>query len=237
MKLTNEIWAFIPARFGSKRVVHKNIKKINNIPLLAHSVIFALKVKKISKIIVSSDSKKYLNVAKKYGASELHLRKKKFSKDETPDIDVFYDYTRDLIKKNKDVPKYFLHLRPSTPFRNVRTCNMIINFFQKNKKKYTALRSVSSMTNPSYKTMRIVNQKLCSIIKKDFSMDKLNKPGNSFPKTFIPNGQYDIVKTENILKKILHGNKVFGFISKEFNSDIDDANDFLKVKKFYSSNF
>ena len=67
MKFSNEIWAVVPARSGSKSIKHKNIKKFDGKPLLAHSIIIAKRSKKISNIIFSSDSQKYINIAKKYG--------------------------------------------------------------------------------------------------------------------------------------------------------------------------
>ena len=35
--------AYIPARLGSKRIKHKNIKKLNGKPLIAYSIQHALK--------------------------------------------------------------------------------------------------------------------------------------------------------------------------------------------------
>jgi len=102
----------------------------------------------------------------------------------------------------------------------------------KNKNKFSSLRSVSKMSNPSYKTMRIVNKKLCSLFNKDFDMDKLNAPKEKFPVTYVPNGQFDFIKTENILKKKFHGKKVLPFITSGFCSDIDDIEDFKKVSMF-----
>ena len=43
MKLVNEFWAFIPARSGSKGIKNKNIVKLGKLPLLAYSIIAALK--------------------------------------------------------------------------------------------------------------------------------------------------------------------------------------------------
>ena len=56
MKLKDEFWAFIPARSGSKKIKNKNIKKLNNIPLLAYSIIAAKKNSYIKKTIFSSDN-------------------------------------------------------------------------------------------------------------------------------------------------------------------------------------
>ena len=236
MKFSNQIWAFIPARSGSKSIKNKNILKINNVHLIGYSIKFAKKLKKISKIIFSSDSNKYLAIAKKYGCENLVLRKKSLSLDDTPDVEVFYSYVKNLISKKKILPKYFLHLRPTTPIRSKKDFNNALNLFLKNKNKFSSLRSVSKMSNPSYKTMRIVNKKLCSLFNKDFDMDKLNVPKEKFPVTYVPNGQFDFIKTENILKKIFHGKKVLPFITSGFNSDIDDIEDFKKVSMFIKKN-
>ncbi len=87
------------------------------------------------------------------------------------------------------------------------------------------------MSNPSYKTFRIRKQKLCSISKVDYDLDKYNLPKEMFEKTYFPNGYVDIFKTKNIFKNYLHGNKVYPFIVNEYNSDIDNLDDFKKLKK------
>ena len=66
MKNEELFWAFIPARSGSKSIKNKNLLKLRNRPLLAYSVIAARKLKIVKRVVVSSDSKKYLSIAKKY---------------------------------------------------------------------------------------------------------------------------------------------------------------------------
>ena len=228
MKKKNLFWIFIPARSGSKSIKNKNIKLLNRIPLLAYSVISAKKLK-IGRVVVSSDSKKYLNIAKKYGSDFLHLRPKKFSKDSSTDLDVFRGFLRDLKKMNITPPKFFIHLRPTTPIRENGILLKAIKLFLRNSKKNSSLRSVSVMSFPSYKTMRIKNRRLCSIIDDNFNIDKYNKPKEFFPRTYLPNGYIDIIKTTNILKNQFHGRKVLPYIDN-FNSDIDSKEDYQYVK-------
>ena len=64
----------------------------------------------------------------------------------------------------------------------------------------------------------------------DFNLDKYNKPKQFFPKTYLPNGYIDIVKTSNIIKNQFHGKKVLPYIVDEFNSDIDNKEDYNYVK-------
>ena len=61
-------FAIICARGGSKGLKNKNLKKINGLSLVAHSVLMAKKIKIIKKIIVSTDSKRIADEAIKYGA-------------------------------------------------------------------------------------------------------------------------------------------------------------------------
>ena len=60
--------AIIPARSGSKSLVDKNIKKLSGHPLIAYSIVAAKMSKLIDRVVVSTNSQKYANIAEKYGA-------------------------------------------------------------------------------------------------------------------------------------------------------------------------
>ena len=49
----------ICARSDSKGLKNKNVKMINGIPLVAHSIIQAKKSREFDKIVVSTDSKRF----------------------------------------------------------------------------------------------------------------------------------------------------------------------------------
>ena len=55
--IKKNILAIIPARSGSQRLKNKNILKFDDKPLIAHTILEALKVKELNEIIVSTDSK------------------------------------------------------------------------------------------------------------------------------------------------------------------------------------
>ena len=71
-----------------------------------------------------------------------------------------------------------------------------------------------------------------SLFYNSFDLEIINKARQTYQKTYIPNGYADIIRTENLIKKTLHGNKVFGYIISEFNSDIDNITDFKRTKKY-----
>ena len=70
-----KIIAVIPARSGSKSVKDKNIHIYKKKPLIFHSIKLAKKSKFIDKVVFTSDSNKYLNLASKYKILIYYLHK------------------------------------------------------------------------------------------------------------------------------------------------------------------
>ena len=83
------ILAVIPARSGSKGVQNKNIRFLGGHPLMAWSIKTALESNLINRVIVSTDSKEYSDIAKEYNAEVPVLRPKSISNDQSKDIDLF----------------------------------------------------------------------------------------------------------------------------------------------------
>ena len=82
----------IPARSGSKRLKNKNIKNFFGNPIIAYTIKTEIKSKLFDEVIVSTDSNKYISIAKKYGATVPFLRSKKLSSDYARDVDVIRFY-------------------------------------------------------------------------------------------------------------------------------------------------
>ena len=94
--------AIICARSGSKGLKNKNILKIAGVPLIGHSIKMAKSLKNISKVIVSTDSKKIASIAKKFGAEVPFLRPKDLSTDKSREIDA-WKHAIDFYKKKKSI--------------------------------------------------------------------------------------------------------------------------------------
>ena len=91
------------------------------------------------------------------------------------------------------------------------------------------MRSVRLMPESSYKSLRIVDKKLSSIIKKDFNLDKYNKSRHLYTKTYEADGIVDIYKTTNFLKNTLLGKKVYPLINSDIFSNIDTKEQYKNV--------
>ena len=59
------ITAIIPARGGSKGLPDKNIKEFAAKPLIVHSIEYALASKLVNEVVISTDSTKISEIAKK----------------------------------------------------------------------------------------------------------------------------------------------------------------------------
>jgi pseudaminic acid cytidylyltransferase len=60
--------AVIPARGGSKRIPHKNIRDFAGKPMIAHSIECALRSNLFDRVMVSTDSREIAMVAEQFGA-------------------------------------------------------------------------------------------------------------------------------------------------------------------------
>ena len=76
-----KVLAIIPGRGGSKGIPYKNIRKLGNLPLIAHTILSAKNSKNVNRVIVSTDNDKIASISKKFGAEIPFMRPKKFSLD------------------------------------------------------------------------------------------------------------------------------------------------------------
>ena len=111
-----KIIAIVTARGGSKGLPKKNIKKINEKPLICWTLERAYQSKLIDEVFISTDSNEIKRVCNNYGYEVTELRPKKLAEDDTPSSDVII-HVLDLYEKNKLKFDYVLLLEPTSPLR------------------------------------------------------------------------------------------------------------------------
>jgi pseudaminic acid cytidylyltransferase len=77
----------IPARGGSKRIHEKNLKELDGIPIIGHTLNRAKKSELFSEIYVSTDNESIRNISKRFGADIID-RPQNLADDFTPTLDV-----------------------------------------------------------------------------------------------------------------------------------------------------
>lgn len=130
MKKKKIIFCFIFARGGSKGIKNKNLAKLNNKPLLYHSIDLAKKIKSITKIFVSTDNKRIANYAKKRNVYVID-RPKKLSQDSSPEI-YAWKHAIKALKKDKIFFDVFLSLPTTSPLRSKNDVVKSLKMLNKN---------------------------------------------------------------------------------------------------------
>ena len=227
--------ALIPARSGSKGVKNKNIRQICGHSLLEWSIKAALKSEQVNRVIVSTDSEEYAQLANEAGAEVPFLRPKEISLDYSTDYE-FINHALDWLKLNKEIPELIIHLRPTTPLRDPLIIDKAIKTF-KGCKNRTSLRSVHEMSESSYKNFEINNSgELVPLGFNNMSIDALNNARQVFPKTYMANGYVDVLSVEYIKStKTIHGDSVLPFLTPSV-CEVDSLEDFEYINFQVSKN-
>jgi len=217
----------IPARSGSKGVPGKNIAQLKGHPLIAYSIA-AAKLAGVERVLISTDSKEYAEIARYYGAEVPFLRPAELSTDRSTDYE-FMRHAMEWIRDNEGIePEYWLHIRPTTPLRDPIILKQAIKAI-KNHPQATSLRSGHEAPESPFKWL-MKNEKgyfmgLCE----DLTPEKVNLPRQSFPPVYVPNGYVDIVRISHVLKNTtLHGDKMLVFETPPV-AEIDTKEDFEYV--------
>ena len=108
--------AIIPARAGSKGLPDKNIKLLNGKPLLQYSVEAALGSGCFDKVMVSTDSEKYAEIAREAGAEVPFLRSAYTSTDKASSWDMVEEVLDGYERLGWTFDTFCL-LQPTSPMR------------------------------------------------------------------------------------------------------------------------
>lgn len=91
--------AIIPARGGSKRIPHKNIKEFHGKPIIAYSIEAALRSGLFNEVMVSTDDQEIAAIAKQYGASVPFMRSAETANDFATTADVLKEVLSEYNKR------------------------------------------------------------------------------------------------------------------------------------------
>jgi pseudaminic acid cytidylyltransferase len=148
------IVAVIPARGGSKRIPHKNIKNFLGKPIIAWSIETAIKSGIFDKVIVSTDDDEIAAVAKEYGAEVPFIRPAELSDDNTGTSPVVKHAIRWLQSNGHEV-EYACCIYATAPF--VQSKYLLEGFSKLKEFNKAYAFSVTSFPFPIQRALRIVN--------------------------------------------------------------------------------
>ena len=222
--------AIIPARSGSKGLPDKNIKKLYGKPLIAYSIDAALESKMFDTVMVSTDSEKYADIARRYGAKVPFLRSSATSGDNAGSWDVVREVLEDYQKLGKDFDTVML-LQPTSP---LRTAQDIVRAFElKDKKKAKSVISVCEMEHSPLWSNTLPD----SLSLRGFEKT-IDTPRQQLPTYYRINGAIYLVDTEILYQAgSIYDNNCFAFIMPRDKSvDIDTEFDF-RISEFFLTKY
>lgn len=217
--------AIIPARSGSKGLKDKNIKELNGKPLLAYSIEAAKESNLFDEIMVSTDSEKYVEIARSFGAHVPFLRSEVNSSDKAGSWDVVLEVLENYQKLGKIFNSVCL-LQPTSP---LRTAQDIIEAYRLlETKKADAITSVCEADHSPLWTMTLPESQSLGEFRKQTNV----KPRQQLPSYYRLNGAIYIRKVNYINEKIqiLDSNEFAYIMHREHSVDIDTELDFTIAK-------
>jgi CMP-N-acetylneuraminic acid synthetase len=120
--------AFIFARGGSKGLPGKNLRLLCGKPLIAWAIEQAKAVKRIERVIVSTDSDEIANVARQYGAETPFIRPTELATDESPEW-LAWGHALKYLQSESGLPEAMVSVPVTAPLRESADIDRCIDEF------------------------------------------------------------------------------------------------------------
>ena len=223
-----KILAIIPARKGSKGLKGKNIKELCGKPLIAWSIEAALTSKYLDEVVVSTDDKTTIDIAKKYGASAPFLRPEYLSSDVATTFDVL-KHTINFYKSELNKEFYYIVLlEPTSPLRDFSDIdNAVEQLIYSDASSIVGI-SKTEGQNPAF----LVNKDKDNFISYYASKDMSSLRRQDVKDIYFFDGSIYISELKSLLdrKTFYHDNTIGYEMPKCKSLEIDDIYDFIMVE-------
>lgn len=222
-----EILALIPAKGTSRGLPAKNLHPFMGKPLFYWSVKAAKESGFITRVVVSSESDKILNLAQEYG-SDIVERPVELAQDDSRAEEVIIDALSQLHEDGYR-PDILILLQPTSPLRNSDDIDAALSLFFA--EKGTAL--ISGFTPGTHPLKNfIINKDGCLTSILDDRHPFANR--QTLPPAFCPNGAIFIIQTDLFLRKglLLTEKTIPFYMDAKRSIDIDTLESLVEAEEF-----
>lgn len=220
--------ALVPARSGSKRIVDKNIMRLNKHPLIAYSIRAAIDSGIFDRVVCVTDSADYANIARYYGADVPRLRPAEISGDRSFDIE-WVQWILTTLMADGTAFDAFSILRPTSPFRLPSTIQRAWKTF-KDDNTADSLRAIQKVTEHPGKMWVKDGVRIFPLVPfKSNGVPWHSSQYSSLPEVFVQNASLEIARTHVALQGgSIAGQAVLPFVSEgEEGFDINTQHDWI----------
>lgn len=210
------ILAVIPARGGSKGIPRKNVRLLNEKPLIYYAISNAKNSDFINDVYVSTDDDEITMISKKY-ESKIIERNPELGKDAVTLDPVIYEALQRIELQEDKKYDIIITMQATSPLLKKETLDKAIEYFISNN-----LDTLISVINkPHLSWTRDENNVIIPNYKKRLNRQQL-------PANYLETGSFVITKREYVTETSRFGKKVSVYeVSEEEAIDIDDYNDWI----------
>jgi CMP-N-acetylneuraminic acid synthetase len=228
--------ALIPARSGSVRVKHKNVKRLAGHPLIAYTIAAARASGVFSEVLVSTDSEDYADIARHYGATVPFLRSAEFAGATSPDSEWVIEVLEKLsLRAGRSTA--FSILRPTSPLRQADTIQRAWRTFLE-AEGVDSLRAVEKVEQHPGKMWVVRNGRLLPLL----PLGPEDRPWHSqqtatLPEVYVQNASLEIAWTEMALRtRSIAGSTIVPFFTRDDEGlDINSEHDWWYAEHLIAS--
>ena len=180
----------ICARGGSKGIPKKNIKLLNDVPLINYTINLAQQVSKHwnSKLSLSTDDSEILDLAKLSGINTSYLRPDYLSNDQAGKVETLAHLLNYEEKDSLNNFDYILDLDVSSPLRNLDDIKKGFNIIEMDKEMLTLFSVSEPNRNPYFNVVE--QNKLTGYYRLVNKLDKPIQSRQNAPKVFDMNSSF-----------------------------------------------
>lgn len=144
------ILGIVPARGGSQGIPGKNIKLLNGLPLIAHTLQQATEATLIDRVIVSTDDENIAECARSFAADVPFLRPNNLATSTSSTLELILHAIDRLEEDGEKYDKVCL-LQPTSPYRPKGIIDEAIRFFaSQESRSLVSIRKVPTHYNPHW---------------------------------------------------------------------------------------
>lgn len=233
--MTPKCVALIPARAGSKRIKDKNVRLLAGHPLIAYTIVAARASGVFQKVLVSTDSAEYADIARAYGADVPFLRPPEFAGATSPDIEWVEHALRRLADAGEAYEAFSI-LRPTSPFRQPETIRRAWDLFR-SEEGIDSLRAVEKCTQHPGKMWVIRGRRMFPLL--PFGPERQpwhSSQYPSLPEVYVQNASLEIAWSRVVFQgSTIAGEVILPFLTDEWEGfDINLTGDWRLAEEYAS---
>ena len=152
---SSKVLALIPARSGSKGLPGKNIRPLHGKPLLAWPIAAAKASRYVDKVVVSTDSEAFAEIARAHHAEVPTLRPAELSADTSPSSAAII-HMLDHLARQGEVYDYLVLLEPTSPLTEGSDIDAALENLHEHADRFDSLVTVAELvsSHPAFAVRR-----------------------------------------------------------------------------------